>query len=192
METPYVNIHTHRPTGQGIEPAGVGIHPWEAAEGDLATVREHVGSAQVVGEIGLDYLHPDRDAQLRLFEQQLQLAETTGKPVVLHCVKAFEETMAVLERFHLHAVIFHGFIGSPEQAARAVAAGYFLSFGPRSLRSPRTVRALESTPPQRLFLETDDEPATIESVYAAVARLLEMPLDRLKAIIYTNYLRIFS
>ena len=51
METPFVNIHTHRPTGHGIEPASVGIHPWEAAEGDLATVREHVGPAQIVGEI---------------------------------------------------------------------------------------------------------------------------------------------
>ena len=38
METPFVNIHTHRPTGHGIEPASAGIHPWEAAEGDLATL----------------------------------------------------------------------------------------------------------------------------------------------------------
>ena len=163
METPFVNIHTHRPTGHGIEPASAGIHPWEAAEGDLATVREHVGPAQIVGEIGLDYLRPDREAQLRIFEGQLRLAEAAGKPVVLHCVKAFEETMRLLKQFRLRAVIFHGFIGSPEQAARAVAAGYYLSFGPRSLRSPRTVRALGSIPTQRLFLETDDAPATIES-----------------------------
>ena len=79
-----------------------------------------------------------------------------------------------------------------EQAARAVAAGYYLSFGPRSLRSPRTVRALGSIPTQRLFLETDDAPATIESVYATAARLLGMPLDRLKETIYNNYLHIFS
>ena len=92
----------------------------------------------------------------------------------------------------MRAVIFHGFIGSPEQAARAVAAGYYLSFGPRSLRSPRTVRALGSIPTQRLFLETDDAPATIESVYATAARLLGMPLDRLKETIYNNYLHIFS
>lgn len=84
------------------------------------------------------------------------------------------------------------FIGSPEQAARAVAAGYYLSFGSRSLRSPRTVRALGSIPTQRLFLETDDAPATIESVYATAARLLGMPLDRLKETIYNNYLHIFS
>lgn len=152
----------------------------------------HVGPAQIVGEIGLDYLRPDREAQLRIFEGQLRLAEAAGKPVVLHCVKAFEETMRLLKQFRLRAVIFHGFIGSPEQAARAVAAGYYLSFGPRSLRSPRTVRALGSIPTQRLFLETDDAPATIESVYATAARLLGMPLDRLKETIYNNYLHIFS
>ena len=140
------------------------------------------------------YPHPpsDREAQLRIFEGQLRLAEAAGKPVVLHCVKAFEETMRLLKQFRLRAVIFHGFIGSPEQAARAVAAGYYLSFGPRSLRSPRTVRALGSIPTQRLFLETDDAPATIESVYATAARLLGMPLDRLKETIYNNYLHIFS
>lgn len=192
METPFVNIHTHCPTGRGIEPDSVGIHPWDAAGGDPAAVEEQIGKVQIVGEIGLDYLHPDREAQLRVFEQQLQLAETAGKPVVLHCVKAFEETMALLKRFRLRAVIFHGFIGSPEQAARAVAGGYYLSFGLRSFRSPRTVQALRSTPPQRLFLETDDGLESIDAVYAAAAQLLETPLETLKQTIYTNYLRIFS
>ena len=192
METPYVNIHTHRPTGRGIEPASVGIHPWDAAGADAESVREALGRAQAVGEIGLDYLHPDRDAQLRLFEQQLRLAEAAGKPVVLHCVKAFDPTMTLLGRFRLRAVIFHGFIGSPQQAARAVAAGYCLSFGPRSLRSPRTVRALDTVPLERLFLETDDDPTPIETVYAEAAQRLGLPLDRLKEALYANYLRIFT
>ena len=175
----------------------VGVHPSSTAELDeekFAELRVLAQSGKIVaiGEIGLDYLRPDREAQLRIFEGQLRLAEAAGKPVVLHCVKAFEETMRLLKQFRLRAVIFHGFIGSPEQAARAVAAGYYLSFGPRSLRSPRTVRALGSIPTQRLFLETDDAPATIESVYATAARLLGMPLDRLKETIYNNYLHIFS
>lgn len=192
METPYVNIHTHRPTGRGLEPASVGIHPWDAAGADAESLCEALGRAQAVGEIGLDYLHPDREAQRRLFEQQLELAETAGKPVVLHCVKAFEPMMTLLGRFRLRAVIFHGFIGSPQQAARAVAAGYYLSFGPRSLRSPRTVQALATVPSERLFLETDDDPTPIESVYAEAARLLGLPLDRLRETLYTNYLRIFT
>ncbi len=192
METPYVNIHTHRPTGRGLEPASVGIHPWDAAGADADSLCEALGRTQAVGEIGLDYLHPDREAQRRLFEQQLELAETAGKPVVLHCVKAFEPMMTLLGRFRLRAVIFHGFIGSPQQAARAVAAGYYLSFGPRSLRSPRTVQALATVPSERLFLETDDDPTPIESVYAEAARLLGLPLDRLRETLYTNYLRIFT
>jgi len=192
METPYVNIHTHRPTGRGIEPLGVGIHPWEAAVRDPEALRGEIAQAPLVGEIGLDYLRPDREAQQRAFERQLQLAEAAGKPVVLHCVKAFEPVMTLLERFRLHAVIFHGFIGSPQQAAHAAARGYSLSFGPRSLRSPRTVRALEALPLQQLFLETDDDPAPIESVYEAAAQLLALPLDTLKETIYTNYLRIFD
>ena len=192
METPFVNIHTHRPTGHGIEPASVGIHPWEAAEGDLATAREHVGPAQIVGEIGLDYLRPDREAQLRIFEGQLRLAEAAGKPVVLHCVKAFEETMRLLKQFRLRAVIFHGFIGSPEQAARAVAAGYYLSFGERTFRSPRTVEALRRTPVENLFAETDESDVPIEEIYRRIAQAKDLDPELLKCAIYRNYREIFE
>ena len=192
METPFVNIHTHRPTGHGIEPASVGIHPWEAAEGDLATVREHVGPAQIVGEIGLDYLRPDREAQLRIFEGQLRLAEAAGKPVVLHCVKAFEETMRLLKQFRLRAVIFHGFIGSPEQARRALEKGYYLSFGVRTFSSPKTLEALRETPPGQLFLETDDSDTGIEEVYAHAAAVRGTTVEALKRATTENYERIFA
>ena len=192
METPFVNIHTHRPTGHGIEPASAGIHPWEAAEGDLATVREHVGPAQIVGEIGLDYLRPDREAQLRIFEGQLRLAEAAGKPVVLHCVKAFEETMRLLKQFRLRAVIFHGFIGSPEQARQALAKGYCLSFGERTFASPKTLAALRGTPLSQLFLETDDSPVPIAEIYARAAEAKGVPEEELQRAILDNYKRIFT
>ena len=191
MEAPFVNIHTHRPTGRHIEPSAIGIHPWDAADGDLATVEQHIDSAMAVGEIGLDYLHGHRERQEKLFIRQLAMAETHAKPVILHCVRAFEPTMRLLKGFRLPAVLFHGFIGSPQQAAQAVAAGYLLSFGMRSFASPRTVRAMRQTPPERLFLETDDDPAPIETVYARAAELLEMPLAKLRQTIYGNYRSIF-
>ena len=178
--------------------AAVGWHPENCApytRESLDTLRAWAKNPKVVaiGEIGLDYASTvDRQLQLDVLRMQLALARHRGLPVVLHCVRAFEPLMRELAACPPRAVIFHGFIGSPEQAARAVAAGYYLSFGPRSLRSPRTVRALGSIPTQRLFLETDDAPATIESVYATAARLLGMPLDRLKETIYNNYLHIFS
>ncbi len=191
METPYVNIHTHRPTGRHLEPTTVGIHPWDAADGDPATIESRIDGAMAVGEIGLDYLHGYRERQEELFIRQLAMAEAHAKPVILHCVRAFEPMMRLLKGFRLPAVLFHGFIGSPEQAAQAVAAGYLLSFGMRSLASPRTVRAMRQTPTDRLFLETDDDPTPIETVYSRAAELLEMPLEELKQTIYGNYRTIF-
>ena len=191
MNPVFVNIHTHRPTGRGLEPASVGIHPWDAAGADADSLCEALGRAQAVGEIGLDYLHPDREAQRRLFEQQLELAETAGMPVVLHCVKAFEPMMTLLGRFRLRAVIFHGFIGSPEQARQALERGYCLSFGERTFASPRTVEALKGTPLSQLFLETDDSETPVKTIYTRVAELLALSVEELKQATTENYERIF-
>ena len=38
MTDRFVNIHTHRPTGRGIEPRTAGIHPWNADKEDVSTI----------------------------------------------------------------------------------------------------------------------------------------------------------
>lgn len=138
---PYVNIHTHRPTGSGIELRTAGVHPWDAATQDAATLGQRLGGAQAVGETGLDFVRgADRAAQLSALRTQLRLARERGLPVVLHCVRAFEPLMRELAASEPRAVIFHGFIGSPEQARQALAKGYCLSFGERTLHRPRPLR----------------------------------------------------
>lgn len=189
-----VNIHTHRPTGDAAEPSFGGIHPWQAAERfDAEALRRAAGDAAMVGEIGLDYAcGVDRTMQMQLFRDQLRLAEELGRPVAIHCVKAFEEVMRELARHRLRAVVLHGFIGSPEQAARAVGAGCYLSFGPRAFRSPRTVEALRATPLDRLFAETDDDDEPIEEVYRRIAAVKQVGMDRLAEEIRRNYEKIFE
>ena len=72
---PYVNIHTHRPTGSGIELRTAGVHPWDAATQDAATLGQRLGGAQAVGETGLDFVRgADRAAQLSALRTQLRLA----------------------------------------------------------------------------------------------------------------------
>jgi TatD DNase family protein len=178
-------------------PFSVGIHPWQLSELDEAGLAEamrevETAPAAAIGEIGLDYaIETDRDRQTAVFAAQLRVAEARGLPVILHCVRAFEPTMEILSAHSgLPAVIFHGFIGSPEQAARAVEAGYYLSFGERSLSSPKTVEALRNTPPEKLLLETDDSATPIAEVYSRVGEILNIPREMLAKTIYENYERL--
>ena len=178
--------------------AAVGSHPDDAAQVDearIAVYRELCKNPRVkaIGEIGLDYAGTvGREAQLRIFREQLDWAERLGKPVVLHCVKAFEAVMRELAPHALRAVIFHGFIGSSQQAAEAIKKGYYLSFGERTFRSPRTVEALRRTPVENLFAETDESDVPIEEIYRRIAQAKDLDPELLKCAIYRNYREIFE
>lgn len=187
----YIDIHTHHPSSLHIEPETKGIHPWEAEKGSINDV--DFSQAQAIGEIGLDYAcEVDKERQIDLFEKQLQLAQELQVPVVLHCVKAFEDVMKILEKYTLRAVIFHGFIGSKEQAQRAIKKGYYLSFGDRTWLSPKTIEALRNTPLEQIFIETDEANTTIDKQYLEVARVKGILLNELQQHILDNYNRIFA
>lgn len=186
----YIDIHTHHPTRRHIEPQAVGIHPWQA-EGAQFSPSIFDGAA-AVGEIGLDYARDvDHNAQQRLFDEQLREAERLGLPVILHCVRAFEPMMKMLSRRNLRAVVFHGFIGSLQQAERAVDRGYYLSFGEGAFRSPKTVEVMRRIPLSHLFAETDESDCTIEEIYRRIAQVREISVEELQTKIEENYKRIF-
>lgn len=198
---PYVNIHTHRPTGRGIELRTAGLHPREAGEatvGAVGALAERLcGGAsdaiQAVGETGLDFACPvPREAQFNALRAQLALARQAGMPVVLHCVRAFEPLMRELAECEPRAVIFHGFIGSPEQARQALRRGYYLSFGERAFASPKTLRALREVPLGQLFFETDDDEVTIGEIYDRAAAVLGLPEEVLQRATLDNYERLFG
>lgn len=189
-ENAYIDIHTHRPSAEAICPSQAGVHPWQAVDGsiDMQAMRQ----ADMIGEIGLDYAAAvDRSVQEHVFRRQLEIAVQLRKPVVLHCVRAFEPTMAILKEYDLPGVVFHGFIGSTEQAAAAVERGYYLSFGLRTFRSPKTLQALRQIPAESLFCETDDDAVAIGEIYRRVAAERETTVQELKAQIITNYEKLF-
>lgn len=193
MNEQTVDIHTHNPSGQGIELRTAGIHPWEAGGRSAAELLPLPAGTQAIGEIGLDFAHgASREEQFRLLREQLALAEGRSLPVVLHCVRAFEPMMEELRKYRLRAVIFHGFIGSPEQAQRALDRGYYLSFGERTFRSPKTVEALRSAPVNRIFCETDESDTAITTIYRRVAEARGTDIETLTAALLGNYKTIFE
>ena len=187
----YIDIHTHNFTARHTELRAAGIHPWDA---EKAVLQEHMFSGvQAIGEVGLDYAcDVDRSKQEELFRAQLAIAEKMQLPVVLHCVRAFAPTLEILKSHHLKAVIFHGFIGSKEQAAEAVKRGYFLSFGEGVKRSPKTAIALQSIPLEDIFLETDESTLSIEEIYSIAAEIRGEDIETIINVITNNYNRLFQ
>lgn len=191
MKLRYVDIHTHHPRPEVLSPTMSGIHPWDAERGlPLPSFEE----CDIIGETGLDFAcKANRQAQIELFEGHLSEAERIAKPVVLHVVRSFEEIMRQLRQHDIQGVVFHGFVGSIEQAERCRERGYYLSFGVRSLRSSKTRQVIERYPIQLLFCETDDsEQPSIEQIYDEVARLRNTSIEELQQRVMTNYNRLFK
>ena len=168
MTSQFVNIHTHRPTGRGIELRTAGIHPWDADKEDIAALGTLPADVQAIGETGLDYARgAGRQQQLAAFRAQLALARDRQLPVVLHCVRAFEPVM--LRTGRLASPVPSYSTASSARPSRH-AAHWRKATTSRSacatFASPKTLEALRETPLSQLFLETDDSDTGIEEVYA--------------------------
>lgn len=166
----------------------VGIHPWKVdADWKKNMYRLKMALTNIesggmtdnlaaIGEIGLDKVKGgDIRMQMGCLEEQLQLAETMQKPVILHCVKAMDEMLGVLKKYdNLKHVIFHGFRGKPLQAEQLMSKGYYLSFGIRF--NEESLRLAYSH--GRMFLETDDSGLHISDVYNSASKALHIsPTD---------------
>lgn len=146
----YADVHTHildagpdaiinLPLGANVPPVGsysVGVHPWEAdANVDWVQLREAAEKPQVVaiGEVGLDALRgPDLPIQERTFIRQALLAEELGKPLIIHCVRAYGRLLELRRELQPKQTwLVHGFRGKPELARQLTAAGFEISIGSR-------------------------------------------------------------
>ena len=177
----YINFHTHRPTAEGVvTPRSFGIHPWHAAEEaapDYETFevryRTAMAEAEWIGECGLDRVRSEAyERQVELFEWQLRLAEALRKPVVVHCVRAYDDLLGLRRRYSATPWVVHGFIGSLQLAAQLHRANIGVSFS-AALLDPRRAKVRDTVAhlPYPFLLETDDAPCRIEELYQAAATL---------------------
>lgn len=168
----------------GMPPVSMGLHPWYLTEGqleknlgDLEAAASQSG-VMAIGECGLDRVcDTPMPLQEKAFRCQLSLAEGLRKPVIVHCVRAYEDVLRILREERVSIpVIFHGFRRDAALAGRILASGHRLSFG-RHLSQPKVAEVFRSIPPERVFLETDDTEASIADVYAlaAVATGFDLP-----------------
>lgn len=111
-----------------------------------------------IGEIGLDYHYEDYDKnrQIEVFEQQIELANELSLPVIVHLRNAIEDGMNILKKLKPKGVM-HCFSGSSETAKEVLDIGMYISFtGVLTFKnSKKANKALEVIPIEKLLLETD-------------------------------------
>src|SRR6185369_13338367 len=110
--------------------AAPGVHPmhadrWNAAAADF--LQRLVPEIVAVGEIGLDYYEetPPRFLQQEVFRLQLRMALKADLPVIIHCRKAFNDLLRILDEESAGAVqgVMHAFSGSVEIARECIVLG---------------------------------------------------------------------
>lgn len=170
-----------------------GVHPWysEDAEPQIKFLQEIANDPKIVaiGETGLDKLKgPDMHIQEEMFFKQAELAEKLQKPLIIHCVKAWDELLHVQKTIKPHQPwIIHAYRGKTELTRQLISHGFYFSIGERF-----NPDSLKEIPLNRLFCETDESDTPLIDIYLAIADCLHVPVETLAAHIEENVIRTFN
>ena len=166
----FINVGTDFETSsEAIEKAKIfpdvwataGVHPHEARKG-IDGIEDLLEDSNVVavGEAGLDYhyAHSPREDQKKVFAQQIELANKSELPLVIHTREAWEDTFKILDSEGLpKSIVFHCFTGGTIEAKECLERGAYLSFsGIITFKKSESLRdAASECPLDRAMIETD-------------------------------------
>ena len=174
-----------------------GIHPKEASL-DLNEFEKWMDSNYMnqyllaIGEIGLDSRYSNTKEQEFCFIEQLKIAESYQKPVILHCVNSWDRCRFLHSKYAPSTtLIYHGF-NKPAIATQVLAySNAIVSIGASVLTNNALSEMVSQLPTERLLVETDDSSTPLISIYQKIADLKSLTLRDFKNQIDDNAKRIF-
>src|SRR6218665_1000078 len=174
-----------------------GIHPWYINEKIYnLQLKKLVNLAKdpavkFIGECGLDRLKGALlPLQEEIFIKQIRIAEDVKKPVIIHCVKCYNELLSIKKIVRPRVpFVVHGFNSKIEIARQLFDKGFYLSLGGALLQEEsNALKVLQEIPLERLFFETDDKYISIVDIYQKAANVKGLSIEVLEKIIFDNYL----
>jgi len=193
--------------------AAPGVHPmhadmWSEAAGLI--LQQITPEIVAIGEIGLDYsagMLP-RELQQEVFRAQLKIARGASLPVIIHCRKAFADTLRILVEEQVQGLggVMHAFSGSVETARECISLGLKIGIaGPVTWgNAVRPIKIVEEIPLQHLLLETDspdippepqrgmiNEPAFLVHIARKVAEIKGVAVETVARITSENASAVF-
>lgn len=148
-------------------------HPWflpKKIAPEAIITPEKLSSFNALGEIGLDKLRgPEMEIQQYYFHYLLTLAADCRKPVVIHCVRAFQEFFAAIKPFKLR-ILFHGFRSSPELLDELWKRRITVSFHPQAANNPALMKKLTAGTGKFGFESDDDRQVKLPEIIATAEK----------------------
>lgn len=140
--------------------AALGYHPWEIkeeeVEANLSFIQDHIEEGVALGEIGLDYkIKVKKELQWKVFEELLDIALESNKPVIIHCRYSHRRAFEVVGEKKIKRAVFHWYSGPVDLLDKIMSMGYFISATPALIYSPPHQEAIRRAPLERILLETD-------------------------------------
>ena len=190
--------------------AAVGYHPndsstWEGKS--QIELEKMVQNPRVcaIGEIGLDFYRDrsPRELQYHVLEEQLKLAQSSGKPVILHCRNAFPELWQVIKKWQEglalkeHPLskapgVFHSFSEGFDEYQELISHNFLIGLGgPVTFNNAKSLHELvKKVEMKDVLLETDcpfltphpyrgkrNEPKQIKLIAEKIASLKNIPFE---------------
>lgn len=186
----------------GIHPEYAGIDATKYLTDKILTHPRVIG----VGEIGLDYheRNDNRNAQITLFEQQLELAKKYALPVAIHTRDAESDTAEILTGDICG--VMHCFTSSWNLAKTMLDRGfYFSASGILTFKNAAEIRdTFAKIPLNRVVIETDSpycapvpyrgktcEPAFVVETARVLADIHKISLGELEPILIDNTKKLY-
>jgi len=201
--------------------ATAGIHPHDASSLNAQSIDELSAlllapKVVAVGETGLDFNRnfSTQKEQLTAFEQQVELASNSQKPLFLHERDAFKEQYQILKkaRNNICGAVVHCFTGSQEALEKYLELDFYIGITGwicderRGLDLQKMVHLI---PNDRLLIETDapyltprtlsgkakkskNVPANLPHIAEAIGKLRQQSTKEIAALSEKNSLKLFN
>lgn len=174
----------------------------------MASANASAGHCVAVGECGLDkMISTPLQLQEQLLVIHIEVANQLRKPLIIHCVRAHPELIALLKKYPPQwGGVIHAFSGSYEVAQQYVKLGFYLGIGGTITyaRAQKTRMAVAKIPLAFLVLETDapdmpvsgqqgmrNSPLNIVQVAQALAELRGLSMNEIATVTWENTCRLF-
>ena len=196
--------------------AVIGVHPHDVNKDNAKDIYDIYNKCNVkenivaIGEIGLDYafVKDNKEAQSKLFIEQINLANSLKLPIVVHTREASLDTYKVLiENKPKYGALLHCFKPTDDLMKLVLNEGYYVAFGGNITykRSKSFSDYVYQIPNERLLIETDcpylapipfkgeiNDSSHLDIICKKLAEYKKMEEEELAQILFKNSIKFYN